>query len=75
MKKTIIGGVLAIIGTLGHLAVIIIAAKNIASEWSTPPGRLLSTVCELGMLGILFIFFAILITGLVVLGIEYFKKG
>lgn len=72
MKKTIIGGVLAIIGILGHLAVIIIAAKNMASEWSTPPGRLLSTVCELGML---FIFFAILITGLVVLGIEYFKKG
>jgi ABC-type sulfate transport system permease component len=73
MKRTIIGGVLALIGTLGNLAVIILTSNNLVSGWSTPPGRFLSTVSELGMTPVISISCIALALGLLIMGIEYFK--
>lgn len=74
MKKAIIGGFLSIIGTLGNLAVFITAANNMVGGWSTPPGRFLTTLSEIGMTPLMVFSSIILIIGLVIMGIEYFKK-
>lgn len=74
MKKVLIGGILSMLGAIWGLAVILLAGNNMTSAWSTPPGRFLTTVAETGMtlplaVSILFVFL-----GLVIMGIEYFKK-
>lgn len=74
MKRVVIGGFLSLTGTIWGLAVLILASKNLVSSWSTPPGRLLSTVSQQGMGWALFLALALLALGLVILGIEYFKK-
>ena len=74
MKKAIIGGFTSIIGTLGVMSVFIVGANNMVGGWRTPPGRFLSTVPEIGMMPLLVCSFIFLIIGLVIMGIEYFKK-
>ena len=74
MKKVIIGGFLSLIGTLGILAVYITAGNNLATSWETPPGRFLYTVSENGMTSLLVCSIIIAALGLIVLGIEYFKR-
>lgn len=73
MKKVIIGGFLSLIGALGEMAVFI-TANNMVSGWCTPPGRFLCTVLEIGMSPVLVCSSLILVTGLIILGIEYFRK-
>lgn len=73
MKRVIIGGFLAIIGTIMTLPVVIIASNNMASSWSTPPGRFLTTVLQMGMSGIFIIACILVILGVAIMGIEYFK--
>lgn len=74
MKRTIIGGFLALIGTLGCLAAFITAANNMVSGWSTPPGRFLTTVSQTGMTSLLVVACIVLALGLLIMGIEYFKS-
>lgn len=74
MKKVIIGGFLSLIGALGEMAVFITAANNMVSAWCTPPGRFLCTVLEIGMSPVLVCASLILAIGLIILGIEYFRK-
>lgn len=74
MKRALIGGFLALLGTIWGLAVILFVGNNLVSAWPTPPGRFLTTVAETGMtlpfvLAVLFV-----VLGLVILGVEYFKK-
>lgn len=74
MKKTIIGGILAICGTFGTSSVLNTVADNLVSGWSTPPGRFITTVIVYDLIIPLILFSVILILGLVILGIEYFRK-
>lgn len=74
MKKAIIGGFISVIGAMGNLSVFIIAADNMLSGWSTPPGRLLSTVSEIGMTPLMVFSCILIIIGLIIMGIEFFKK-
>jgi ABC-type sulfate transport system permease component len=74
MKKVIIGVFLSMIGALGSLTVFVIIANNMVSGWSTPPGRFLTTVSELGMTPLLVVSSIILVLGLIILAIEYFRK-
>ncbi len=74
MKKTVIGGILAICGTFGTMSVFNTAADNLVSGWSTPPGRFITTVIEYNLIIPLILFSVMLILGLVILGIEYFRK-
>lgn len=74
MKKTVIGGFLALIGTIWELAVILFAGNNLVSGWATPPGRFLTTVLETGMLLPFVLATALLAAGLAILAVEYFRK-
>ena len=73
MKKIIIGCFLSTIGVIGNLVMLLSIRDYVAMEWSTPPGRFITTVVDMGM-GIPFIvstFFLIL--GFLILAIEYFR--
>ena len=74
--KIILGGIgfLSLIGTIWGLAIIVFVGKNLTSSWPTPPGRFLTTVIELNMVTPMVIVFIFLIFGLIVMGVEYFKK-
>ena len=74
MKRAIIGGFLSLIGTIWELAVIIFAGNNMVSGWSTPPGRFMTTIIETGMSFPMVVASVLLALGLVILGIEYFRK-
>ena len=74
MKRAIIGGFLSLIGTIWELAVIIFAGSNMVSGWSTPPGRFMTTIIETGMSFPMVVASVLLVLGLVILGIEYFRK-
>jgi H+/Cl- antiporter ClcA len=75
MKRAVIGGFLSLIGTIWGLAVILFAANNLVSGWSTPPGRLLTTISETAMTFPLVISIVFLAVGLLIMIVEYFKKG
>ena len=74
MKRALIGGFLALIGTIWGLAVLNAASNDLVSSWSTPPGRLLATVAERGMTPVFAGSLLLLVLGIVLMGIEYFKK-
>ncbi len=74
MKKAMIGGFSALLGTIWGLAVILFAGNNLTSSWSTPPGRFLTTVSELGMTLPFSGSILLLVLGLLILGTEFFKK-
>lgn len=74
MKKVIIGGFLSLIGAIWGLGIIILAGNNLTSGWSTPPGRFLTTVIEIGMVIPMIMSLVFLLFGLFAMGTEYFKK-
>lgn len=74
MKKTIIGGFLSLIGSIWTLAILIAAGNNLVSGWTTPPGRLLSTVFSMGLTFWFILAVALTVFGLGVLAVELFKK-
>ena len=74
MKKAMIGGFLSLIGTIWGLAIIVFAGNNMVSGWSTPPGRFFTTISESGMTLPMVIAFLLLVAGLLIMGIEYFRK-
>ncbi|MCC8103323.1 MAG: hypothetical protein LIP11_14070 [Clostridiales bacterium] len=50
MKKILAGGFLALTGSIWALAFIVIAGNNLTSEWTTPPGRLLTTMMDMNVM-------------------------
>ena len=74
MKRTIIGGFFSLIGTIWELAVIIFVSNNMVSGWSTPPGRFFTTVLETGMTLPMLVATILLLIGISIMSIEYFKK-
>ena len=74
MKRVLIGGFLSLIGTFWGIAVITFAGNNLVSGWSTPPGRLLTTIIESGLVFPFVLSIAAVLLGAVIMMIEYFKK-
>ncbi|BDF66083.1 hypothetical protein CE91St43_00550 [Oscillospiraceae bacterium] len=74
MKRVLIGGFLSLIGTVWGLAVLLTAENNLVSGWSTPPGRLLSTIMELGVMPLFVLALLLAVSGLVILVMELFRK-
>lgn len=74
MKKAIIGGFISITGSIGNLSILIVAANNMIGGWSTPPGRLLSTVSEIGMTPLMIFSCILVVIGLIIMGVEFFKR-
>ena len=77
MKKAIIGGFVSIIGIMGIMTAYITTASsmvNMMDGWSTPPGRFLTWLSEIGMVPLLVMSSVILIIGLIILGAAFFHK-
>lgn len=75
MKRVLIGGFLSLLGTIWGLAVILFVGNNLVSAWPTPPGRFLTSVVELDMTLPFVVAILFVLLGLVIMGVEYFKKG
>ena len=75
MKRAIIGGFIALIGSIWTLAVIISANNYPISGWSTPPpGKLLTQITESNLTMWFGVSIATVVLGIVLMAIEYFKK-
>jgi len=74
MKKIVTGGFLSLTGTIWVLAVVLFAANNPVPGWSTPPGRLLTTVHEYGLTAFLVIAAAMTLAGIALMLIGCFGK-
>ena len=74
MKRALIGGFLSLIGVAGILNVQLLCSENLTTGWSTPPGRFLTTVAELQMTPMLVFSCIFLALGVLIMGIEYFRK-
>ena len=74
MKRVLIGGFLSFIGTIWGLPIIIFAGNNVVCSWITPPGRFFTTIIETGMFIPFIVAMIVFGGGLIIMGIEYFKK-
>ena len=74
MKRVMIGGFLSLIGSIWTLAVMFAASNNLVSSWATTPGRFLTTVSQMGLIPIFVIAIFIVVFGLLILAIEFFKR-
>ncbi len=74
MKRAVIGGFLALIGTIWGLTALLFVSASPASSWATPPGRFLTGVVENGMTVPLILAVTLMVAGLAILAVEYFRK-
>lgn len=74
MKRALIGGFISLIGSIWTLAIIVLASNNLTDDWSTPPGRFLTTISELNMTFLFVISIVFVVLGIVIMLVEYFKK-
>lgn len=74
MKRAIIGGFISLIGSIWTLAVIISASNYTINGWSTPLGKLLTQIAESDLTLWFGISIALVVLGIVVMIIEYFRK-
>lgn len=74
MKRAIIGGFIALIGSIWALAIILLGENNLVSSWATPPGRFLTSISQMGVM-IWFVIALIFLTlGIALMLVEYFRK-
>ena len=74
MKKALIGGFLSLIGSIWALAVVFIAGNNLVTGWDTRIGRFWSTVIEMDLMFLFILSVALVILGLIIMAIEFFRK-
>lgn len=74
MKRALIGGFISLLGTIWGLAIALAASNNLVSGWTTPPGRFLTTVSQMGFVPLLAAAIILIVLGLAIMAIEYFKK-
>ena len=78
MKRVLIGGFLSLIGSIWAIVILLVGASNApppyATEWSTPPGRLLTGFIEMGLIVPLVAGILLLVLGLAILAVEFVKK-
>ncbi|MCD8142419.1 MAG: hypothetical protein LUD83_03975 [Clostridiales bacterium] len=74
MKRILAGGFLALTGSIWASAFIVIAGNNLTSEWTTPPGRLLTTMMDMNVLFLFIISVLFVIVGFFLMVQEYFGK-
>lgn len=67
MKKVFQGGILTLSGVVGIVGMIIAAMQNPSTEWVTPPGRMVISILENGMLVSTILAIVLLICGLYIL--------
>lgn len=67
MKRCIKGGFLVLSGVVGVVGMIIAAMQNPSVEWVTPPGRMIISILENGLLIPTVLFLVLIICGLYIL--------
>ena len=67
MSRNIKGGFLTLSGVVGIVGMIIVAMQNPATEWVTPPGRMIVSILENGLLIPTVLFLVLFIYGLYIL--------
>ncbi len=74
MKKVVIGGLLALAGSIWSLAIILTAGNNLVNGWDTALGRFWSTVLDMNLMVPFVLSAAVAVFGICILLIEYFRK-
>jgi len=74
MKRALIGGWLALLGTIWGAGVIIAASQMMVDSWDPAIGRLLTTILEKQLIIPFTIAALFLALGLVIMAVEFFKK-
>ena len=74
MKRAIIGGFISLIGSIWTSAVIISANNYPINWWSTPPGKFLTQITESNLTVWFGVSIVMVVLGIVLMAIEYFKK-
>ena len=74
MKKAVIGGFLALIGSIWTLAVAYTACSNLVTEWHTELGRFWSTVIDMNLLPLMILSALMTVLGIVIMAVEFFRK-
>ena len=67
MSRNIKGGFLTLSGVVGIVGMIIAAMQNPATAWVTPPGRMIVSILENGLLISTVLFLVLFIYGLYIL--------
>lgn len=67
MNRNIKGGFLTLSGVVGIVGMIIVAMQNPATAWVTPPGRMIASILENGVLIPTVLFLVLFIYGLYIL--------
>ena len=75
MKKTVTGGIIALVGSIWSVAILCIAGNNLVNGWSTALGRFWSTVVELKLMALFVISVLITIFGLALVVADILKSG
>ena len=74
MKRTVTGGLTALIGTIWSIAILFIAGNDLPNSWYTDLGKLWTNVITLKLMP-LFVFFAVItVLGIVIMIIDVFRK-
>lgn len=73
MKRALIGGFTALLGTIWGLAVLTAASNNLVNSWGKY-GRLATTVVEMGLTVPLALSVAFVLLGVGIMAVEYFRK-
>ena len=74
MKKTLIGGFLAFLGSLWALVIIAYACNHLVSSWNSDLGRLYATISDYELTIPFVLALILLVFGLVILLVELFRK-
>ena len=67
MNRIIKGGFLTLSGVVGIVGMIMVAMQSPSTEWVTPPGRMITSIIDNGVLIPSVIFLVILVYGLYIL--------
>lgn len=74
MKRVLIGGFLSLIGSIWAMAVMFAAGNNLTSGWTTPPGRFMTTVAEMGLSEVFGMAILLVVLGVAVLLVELVRR-
>ncbi len=72
MKRAVIGGALAVVGSMWAIAIGAYVQFNLVSEWSG--SRFWSSASQLGSIVPFVVSLAVMALGVVIMCIEYFRK-
>ena len=74
MKRALIGGFIALIGSIWSLAIVFIAGNNLVTSWDTELGRLWSTVIEMDLMFLFALSVVFIVLGVILMVVELFRK-